>query len=118
MLDQCMACDRARIYSLESTRDPEQARYLPGHNANRAAGHEAAHSRRRDKLDDAADPEQTDTKDDEAADKGKRDCDFWTSVDAGVSFLDVLDHVGDLERHDCDGADGDVLGCGKELMTS
>lgn len=84
--------------------------------ADRTASHEAADCGRRNELDNAADSEQTDGKYNETTDEGKRNCDFGAGVNVRVGFLDVFDNVRDLERHDCDRANGDILRGGKELM--
>lgn len=66
-------------------------------------------------LDEPAEPQETDAEHDEAAQEGEAGRDLGRAVDrAALRVLDVLDHSGDLERHDGDGPDRDVFGRGEE----
>lgn len=64
---------------------------------------------------DEPETEETDSDDDDTAEKGEDGTDDVAGdVLAAILSLDVSNNLGDLEGHDSDGTDGDILGRGEE----
>lgn len=97
------------------TGDAHEPRDLTGNNTECGARYEAGDSGQRDELDYPAEAEQSNGEEDETTNKCYFGCDLWARPSVGVLFIDVFDNLGDLERHDRDGANGNIFGRGKQL---
>lgn len=101
--------------ALELRRVAQETGELAGDDGDGAPRHEPRHGRRGDELDEPSETEQADGEDDESGDEGEGGCDDRASKDLSSWLpLDVRDDLGDLEGHDSDGTDGDILGGRKD----
>ena len=100
--------------SLE-TADSHKSRQLARHDVQRGSRHEATDSRRGNELDEPAQMEKTDSKDDETADESDGGCDLRTGPFVGMGLVDEFDDLGYGEGHDSHGTDRHIFGSCEEL---
>lgn len=91
----------------------EQLGHLTGSDLDGGTSHETSYGGSRNELDDETETQQTDAESDDTTKEGECTCD-----DIGGPFfavcLDMLNDVENLERHDSDGTDSNILGGGEE----
>lgn len=81
----------------------EQAWDLTCNDVDGGPCHETTNGRSRNEFDEPTKAKQADKQHDEAADKRNRGGDLRATPFARVMLVDVLDYLGDCERHYCDG---------------
>ena len=86
---------------------------MTGDNIECGSRYEAGDSGQRDELYYPAEAEQSNAEDNEAANECYFGGDLWARPSLGVLVVDVFDNLRDLERHDRDGANGNIFGRGK-----
>ena len=93
-----------RRYSLKTAK-AQKARNLAGDDTERGSRHEATDRRCGNELDEPAESKKTDAEDNETTNESDGGRDLRMRPLVGVCFRNVLDDLGNRERHDSDGTD-------------